>query len=288
MTGTLHYNVNLPEDLSSILEQDFWMLESVGGPIISSLTQQPIKFAASTWIVVYHGEFKADINLKSYDFKGPALINVRSTQIMQPQAVSPDLEAAVMVFSKRISENLLLFVNNTPLASVFPRHPVVPIPAEIVPAFREFFDSTRQLLNDITNPYGSQALLHQILLFIFETGYKCFLPYKDEVRTKPARLSDHYLELVQENFRKERFLDFYADKLEITTKHLSRTVRQQTGYTAVDWIERFVILEAKVLLKSSNLTIQQISDELNFPSQSFFGKYFKKVTGMSPTDFRNS
>ena len=61
-----------------------------------------------------------------------------------------------------------------------------------------------------------------------------------------------------------------------------------TGFTAVEWIERYVILEAKVLLKSTNLSVQQISDKLNFPSQSFFGKYFKKVVGMSPKEFRNT
>ena len=82
-------------------------------------------------------------------------------------------------------------------------------------------------------------------------------------------------------------LDFYAQQLEVSPKHLSRTIKAQTGYTAVEWIEKFVILEAKVLLKSSNLNIQQISDELNFASQSFFGKYFKKITGMSPKEFRN-
>ena len=54
-----------------------------------------------------------------------------------------------------------------------------------------------------------------------------------------------------------------------------------------EWIERYVILEAKAMLRSSNLTVQQISDELYFPSQSFFGKYFKKSTGMSPKEFRN-
>jgi AraC-like DNA-binding protein len=56
----------------------------------------------------------------------------------------------------------------------------------------------------------------------------------------------------------------------------------------VEWIERFVILEAKVMLRSSNMTIQQIADELNFPSQSFFGKYFKKSVGVSPKEYRNN
>lgn len=108
-----------------------------------------------------------------------------------------------------------------------------------------------------------------------------------EIATNQGRMTDQFLMLAQRHFRQQRFLDFYAQKLEVSPKHLSRTVKAQTGYTAVEWIEKFVILEAKVLLKSSNLNIQQISDELNFASQSFFGKYFKKITGMSPKEFRN-
>ena len=106
--------------------------------------------------------------------------------------------------------------------------------------------------------------------------------------TVQNRIADRFIRLVQEHFRTERFLDFYATKLDITPKHLSRTIKQQTGTSAVDWINRFVILEAKVMLRSSNLNIQQIAEELNFPSQSFFGKYFKKATGISPKDYRNS
>ena len=287
MTTGLHYNLDLPEDLSSILEQDFWMLENIGPSMLSSLTE-PVKFAASSWIVMFSGMCKADINLVSYEITGPSLVNVRSMQIMQPTFFSHDFNAAVIVMSKRFSENLFLFLNSSPLAAISSRHPVVSIPEEIVPAFRDFFKSTKEILADSGNPYGSQALLYQMLLFIHKTAYKCYMPFKDEVMTRQGRMSDQFLSLVQENFRKERFLDFYASKLEITPKHLSRTIKRQTGLTAVEWIERFVILEAKVLLKSSNLNIQQIADELNFPSQSFFGKYFKKLTGLSPKEFRNS
>lgn len=287
MTNALHYNLDLPEGLSSILEQDFWMLENISPAMISSLTE-PVKFAASTWIVIYEGVCKADINLISYDISGPTLVNVKSSQIMQPTYISPDFDAGVMVLSKRLSESLFLYMNGSPISALASRHPVVKIPDEIVPDFRNFFKSTRDLISDVSNPYGYQALLHQLLLHINKTGYKCFLPFKDEVLTRQGRIADMFLALVHENFRKERFLDFYAAKLEVSTKHLSRTVKQQTGYTAVEWIERYVILEAKVLLKSSNLNIQQISDELNFPSQSFFGKYFKHQTGMSPKEFRNS
>lgn len=287
MVTGLHYNLNLPEDLSSILEQDFWMLENIGPSMLCSLSE-PVKFAASTWIFVFNGSGRADINLVNHEISGPAIVSVKSTQIMQPTYLSPDFNATVMVMSKRLSENLFIFLNSSPLAAMSLRHPVVSMPSDLVPLFKDFIKETKQILSEISNPYGSQTLMYHLLLFVHRYGYKCYEPYKDEVVSRQGRMSDQFLALVQQNFRKERFLDFYASKLEVTPKHLSRTIKKQTGYTAVEWIERFVILEAKVLLKSSNLNIQQIADELNFPSQSFFGKYFKKQTGQSPKEFRNS
>lgn len=287
MNTGLHYNIDLPEDMSSILEQDFWMLENIGPAMISSVTG-PVKFAATTWIFVFQGSCKADINLVSYELSAPALVCVRSMQIMQPTSFSQDFNASVIVTSKRFSENLFMFLSNSPIAALANRHPVVPIPENLVSDFKSFLHNTRQTLSDTTNPYASQALLYEMLYFIHRYGYRCYEPFANEALYPQDRISNQFLALVQEHFRKERFLDFYASKLEITPKHLSRTVKKQTGYTAVEWIERFVILESKVLLKSSNLNIQQIADELNFPSQSFFGKYFKKFTGLSPKEFRNS
>ena len=85
-----------------------------------------------------------------------------------------------------------------------------------------------------------------------------------------------------------RRLNFYADKLCLTPKYMSTIIRQTSGKTAGNWIDDYVLLEAKALLKSTNMTIQQISDELNFPSQSFFGKYFKRLTGVSPKEYKKT
>lgn len=283
----LHYNINLPQDLTSILEQDFWMLENIGAAMLNTLSE-PIKFAASSWIFIFKGTCKADINLVTYDIKAPAVVSVQSSQIMQPKYLSHDFNATVMVVSKRLAENLFMFMNNSPLSALAARHPVTSIPDAVLPAFERFIQTTRDIVSDTGNPYGLQALLYNILYFIHREGYKVYEPYANEIVSRQGRMSDQFLILVQKHFRKERFLDFYASLLEVTPKHLSRTVKKQTGFTAVEWIERYVILEAKVLLKSSNLNIQQIADELNFPSQSFFGKYFKKLTGLSPKEFRNS
>lgn len=286
LTG-YHYNLDLPDELSKILSEDFWMTENVDRTMLQEL-REPVKFEASTWIIVTQGTAKAEINLVSYDIKAPALVIMRGAQIMQPTYISPDFKASVIVMSKRFRDNIFLFLNNTPLYSLTTRHPVVDIPPESFPKYMEFSKTLQELLHCTSNPYASQALLFEVVGFIFKTVYSCYEPYSREIVSKQGRMSDRFIRLAQENFRDQRFLDFYAEKMEVTPKHLSRTVKKQTGYTAVEWIERFVILEAKVLLKSSNLNIQQISDELNFRSQSFFGKYFKKFTGMSPKEFRNS
>ena len=99
---------------------------------------------------------------------------------------------------------------------------------------------------------------------------------------------EKFISLVADNFKEYRDIGFYADKLCITKKYLSSLLKQETGMTALEWIERHVVLYAKSCLSSTSMTIQQISDELDFPSQSVFGKYFKRVEGMSPKAYRLS
>jgi AraC-like DNA-binding protein len=96
------------------------------------------------------------------------------------------------------------------------------------------------------------------------------------------------MDLVSKYFKTEREVGFYADKLCVSSKYLSTLLKQETGMTALDWIERHVVLYAKSCLLSTSMTVQQISDELDFPSQSVFGKYFKRVEGISPKAYRQS
>ena len=106
--------------------------------------------------------------------------------------------------------------------------------------------------------------------------------------TPQQELCERFIDLVSDNFKEHRDIGFYADKLCITNKYLSTLLKQETGMTALEWIERNVVLYAKSCLSSTSMTVQQISDELDFPSQSVFGKYFKRVEGVSPKAYRQS
>ena len=96
-----------------------------------------------------------------------------------------------------------------------------------------------------------------------------------------------FLRLVRANHRKERSIGFYADKMFISPKYLSLIIKESTGRSAAEWIDQYVIQEAKNLLRYSGKNVQQVAYELNFTNQSSFGKYFKHLTGMSPTQFQN-
>lgn len=278
--------MELPMNMEEMLSRDFLIFDNFTAAMLPSVTK-PAKLTASVSIYVRQGNFKAAINLMTYEMDGPAIVNIKCGETLQLIRVSPDFSASFVMMSKNFAEDVFLHVNDMQNLSAISRHPVFRIPLDIAPKFDNLYDSLHQVSADINNPQVLKTLRHCIIAFYYRYAYRVF-EFTEDSSDSAQRLSDRFLMLVRDYFKTERFLDFYAGQLGVTAKHLSRTVKQQTGFSAASWIERFLILEAKVLLKSTNLTVQQISDNLNFPTQSFFGKYFKKNVGLSPKAYRNS
>ncbi|MDE7380926.1 MAG: helix-turn-helix domain-containing protein [Muribaculaceae bacterium] len=285
-TKGLRYDLNLGESVEGILENDFWMMDRFT-PSLFALNKEPIKFSASASIFVRRGKFKMDLNLIPTEMEAPCIVNVSKDCILNPKELSDDFEASFIVLSPRMKDNIFLFINDPFFYNLAKDHPVMPLSPEMVDRYDNLYSQLSFDFNDTSNPNRYHAVLHTLLAFVFRYVMKGYRKLGEDYPANMGRMSERFLRLVQQYFKTNRFLEFYADKLQVTPKHLSRTVKQQTGYTAVEWIERYIILEAEVLLKSSDLHIQQIADELNFPSQSVFGKYFKKKVGQSPRDFRN-
>ena len=104
--------------------------------------------------------------------------------------------------------------------------------------------------------------------------------------TRHKRVFELFVELVEKHHNKERSVSFYADKLCITPKYLSQIIKNVSGFSAPEIINKYVILEAQHLLRHTDLSIKEIADQLNFPNQSFFYKYFKAHTGCTPNSYR--
>lgn len=128
-------------------------------------------------------------------------------------------------------------------------------------------------------------LIQALLCEIVEEHYISSEGEVKKCSRKEEILSKFVIEIIR-HFRAERSVSFYADKLCMTPKHLSAVCKDVTSHTASELIDHYVIMEAKTMLAETTLTIQEISNKLNFANQSFFGKYFKHLTGYSPSTFR--
>lgn len=104
--------------------------------------------------------------------------------------------------------------------------------------------------------------------------------------TRAQQLFDKFMKLLNAYHSKERSLQFYADRMFLTPKYVSGMIKSYSGRSALDWINEYVVLEAQMMLRYTEMTVQEIAYALNFPTQSAFGKYFKQQLGVSPKQYR--
>ena len=136
------------------------------------------------------------------------------------------------------------------------------------------------------NDYILETVRHMTLAFFYGFSHTFQQNITPKQINRRQQLSDDFLSLVKQHFKQEHSLEFYANKLCVTPKHLTTTMKATTDCTAKEWIDKHLLLEAKALLKSTNLTIQQIADTLHFTSQDVFSKYFKHHIGRTPKEYR--
>ncbi len=109
----------------------------------------------------------------------------------------------------------------------------------------------------------------------------------ERVKKRSEEYYNKFMLLLNQHFKRERSIGFYASKLFISPKYMTTLIKKTSGRSAMDWINDYVIMEAKNLLKYSEMSILEISEYLNFSNQSFFAQYFKRFTGCSPSDYRD-
>ncbi len=108
----------------------------------------------------------------------------------------------------------------------------------------------------------------------------------EQPKSRKEELFTNFIKIVKDNYLDNRSITFYADKLCISPKYLSSVVHAVSGRYATDWINQFVILEAKSMLRMEETSIKDVSNHLNFANQSFFAKFFKKYTGYTPKEYK--
>lgn len=145
------------------------------------------------------------------------------------------------------------------------------------------------LRNLVDDPHHNREASASLIAAIVNYIVGLFERYDTDVPTAQSRQQDifnRFIALVNEHCFRHHTLDFYADRLCLTQRYLGTLVRQASGTTAKEWIDRALINEAKVALKHSDVTVAQLADNLSFPNPAFFSKFFKRVTGMTPSQYK--
>ena len=169
-------------------------------------------------------------------------------------------------------------------------HPVFSLTKEEQFAIQAYFRAIKYRVDDTGHHFRIDVVRSLIMTMIYDISNAIYRLQQtnDHRQTRAEAIFAKFIKLVEENFRQERRVSWYGEKLCITPKYLSETVKAVSHRTPNEWIDNYVILEARVLLKNSTMSIKQISQHLNFPNQSFLGKYFKEHVGMSPSEYRQS
>ena len=171
-------------------------------------------------------------------------------------------------------------------------HAVIRLPDRIIEGVRNWFQMASYTYRDRGNIFRNTIIrnrLQNVLLEAFDKTQR-FAPdvHSQTGTTRQADLFQRFVALVHEHCTEQREVAFYADRLCISTRYLSTIIRSVAHSTAKEFIDRSVVLEIKMLLGSTELSVQEIAYRLHFPDQSYLGRFFKKHTGVSPTEFRNA
>ena len=238
------------------------------------------------------GETSVSFNLHEFRLKKDSMFIFTPKNILQvnsQQYFKADVIAISPDFMRRINIDIK---NMMPLFLKFVENPTLALTPEESRSMRGMIAQIERETRGPETHFSFDIVSGLIAATIYKVGdimYHYLAEHPEGQNNSHNRAEEYFKQfthLLGEHFREERSVGFYARQLCITPKYLTTIIRKTSGRTAVQWIDDYVVLEAKNLLKYSTMSIQEISYYLNFPNQSFFGKYFKNHTGMTPTAYR--
>ena len=151
------------------------------------------------------------------------------------------------------------------------------------------YDFLTRCYSETSNIYREEtvrAVLYTMLLLIADIYGKSLAVSTPQSRMRHEQLSDDFFRLLSRHHRRERAVGFYADRMNLTPKYLSKAIRRITGKRVPEWIAQMVMIDAKMLLRTTRQSVLEVSEILNFPNVSTFVQYFKAHSGVTPLKYR--
>ncbi|MCD8310682.1 MAG: helix-turn-helix domain-containing protein [Prevotellaceae bacterium] len=256
---------------------------------ILNIYKQSCQLKACIFALCTKGTITASINLMDWTVKEGDFVTLLPGTIIQFYELKEKVQICFASFSEHCINGVNLIQTTLPSYAKIMETPVIHVNETVASYITDYFSLLTRIS---TGPYMPTPTLAQNIFRMLLGGLNelyANLPriYKGG-KSRKEEISREFIQLVIENYTRERQAQFYADKLNISLQHLSTTIKEVTGKNVLDLIAHVVIIDIKSKLKSTNMTMQEIAYSLNFPSASFFGKYVKRHIGMSPLEYRNS
>ena len=260
---------------------------------VISLYNGPTKLEVLTVGLCLEGTGTFNISLREFQLFPGLMVIALPNQIVEQRCFSSDFKAIFFAVSKNLLETLPKISNVLSLFFYLKDYPCFNLTPQEQETVKEYHAFIRKRLKNKEALYRKEVVMGLMQGFFFElcnifTNHAPANATTMKNKSRKEYIFERFYESLVESYQSERSVKFYADQLCLTPKHLSGVVKEVSGKTVGEWIDELVILEAKALLNSSSMNIQEIADRLNFANQSFFGKYFKHYTGMSPKEYRKS
>ena len=238
------------------------------------------------------GETSVSFNLHEFKLKKDSIFIFTPKNVLQvnsQQYFKADVIAISHDFMRRINIDIK---NMMPLFLKFVENPALTLTPEESRSMRGMIAQIERETRGPETHFSFDIVSGLIAATIYKVGdimYHYLAEHPEGQNNSHNRAEEYFKQfthLLGEHFREERSVGFYARQLCITPKYLTTLIKRISGQSVSEWIDNYVILEAKTLLKYSTMSIQEIAYYLNFPNQSFFGSYFKRNTGMSPSQYK--
>lgn len=255
--------------------------------------KSPCRINAVTMLVCLSGTIEISINLRVYTVTENMILVNLPEDILQIRR-SNSLEAYVVLISSDFLDELAIDIRKRSDFFLAVRKDAQCIATyEEIASMRPYYNLLRD--NILTQRSSAADIIHSLARAFAYTTISLKDKYSASIlssRTQEAgrneQLFSSFMALVKIHHVHERTVSFYASKMCLTPNYLSGIIKQYSGKSASQWIDRYVILEAKIMLHDTALSVKQIAYQLNFANQSTFGKYFKSAVGLSPRQYRKN
>lgn len=235
------------------------------------------------------GEARYTVDTEERIVKPLDVIIISEGQVVNNNRLSKDLSGIAIMMSENFFNEVMQGVHDISSLFLFSRrHPVFGLRADEADNIITYFNMIQQKVQTVSHNFRRDVVRSLMAAMIYDISHVMYDVQQGTERkqTRAESIFTDFIRLLEQNFRTERRVAWYGEQLCITPKYLSETVKGISRRTPNEWIDKYVTLELRVQLKNTSKSIKEIAKELNFPNQSFLGKYFKEHVGMSPSAYR--